>query len=333
MKDKKVLITTIGILLVLIGSIFFIKNRALNTEENITLTEDTLLAFYIKQEDGTYKETPPNGNKWPDGNYRLNYALSGCVDSSGEKIPQSFSYASKDRKIVFTTNRATFCYLYFDEDNEAPAIKSFDIDKDYTNSLTNSFYLDWEDDDVASYCITTNTTTEGCDWQPVVSGQQSITASFTLEDNEAPSTWNAFIKDSADNESELRSDNIVYDKTPPTFDISKGGGSYYDLTVKVSNEKDNLSGVDYTKIYYKRDNNAWEIDNKLTHQFNNLSQSTTYKFYVKLCDKAGNCSSDDKYASLTTNRKSLRPSLGGEEYCCVGIGAGGDNCIGWIFCD
>ena len=123
---KKIFITTIILLLVLTTSIVFIrKNKSANaTLDTVSLKEvekDNMFAIMVNDGSGEY--TQSDGNDFPTEGYSYNEEKSGCMDNNGEKIENSLIYDSDSNKVTLTTNKTSYCYLYFDKSNAEELLK------------------------------------------------------------------------------------------------------------------------------------------------------------------------------------------------------------------
>ncbi len=112
---KKIFITTIILLLIVTTSIVFIsKNKSVNaTLDTVSLKEvekDNMFAVMFQNDNGEYTEQ----STFPGENYKLNEEKSGCIDNNGEKIENSLTYDSDGNKVTVSTNKTSYCYLYFD---------------------------------------------------------------------------------------------------------------------------------------------------------------------------------------------------------------------------
>ncbi len=112
--NKKITITLLILILLLTTSIVFIsKNKSVNaTLDTVSLKDvekNNMFAIMVKGEDGEYKEQ----SIFPGNDYKLNTEKSGCMDNNGEKIENSLTYESD--KITVSTNKTSYCYLYFDK--------------------------------------------------------------------------------------------------------------------------------------------------------------------------------------------------------------------------
>ncbi len=58
----------------------------------------------------------PMEDKTFPADYKLNLTESKCIDNNGNLVEGALEYT--DDKVVLTSNRSTYCYLYFDEATE-----------------------------------------------------------------------------------------------------------------------------------------------------------------------------------------------------------------------
>ena len=118
LKNKNILIF-LGIGIVLIVSIFFVFNNKQEYKElpQVKLKDNKSnekLAILVEKntQKGTYEEW--QSDAFPSTGYRLNMIKSGCVDSNNKIIENAISY--KDGNVTVETGSTSYCYLYFDEE-------------------------------------------------------------------------------------------------------------------------------------------------------------------------------------------------------------------------
>ena len=73
-------------------------------------------ALMIQQNDGTYAESESDTYQT---DMVFNKTKSGCIDEKGNPIDNSLDY--EDGKVVVTTNKTAYCYIYFDLNNAVSA--------------------------------------------------------------------------------------------------------------------------------------------------------------------------------------------------------------------
>ena len=120
MKNKKMLtIIVICLTLVELTTIFLMTQSLQNKPIDLDkvslkqVKEDNLFAIYIEQEDGTYVESEENSLLYSQDGYEYNADMSGCIDSSGNKIENSLIYDSSSQNITIKTKGQAYCYVYY----------------------------------------------------------------------------------------------------------------------------------------------------------------------------------------------------------------------------
>jgi len=108
MKKKPVgAIVVLVICLGVIGSIsLYYKKDNKNTISLEEAQKTKSIAFYIKQDDGSYIES----NSYPTTGYKLNEEKSVCSNGAKPKL-----HTSDNSLDIVNLNGNTNCYLYFDE--------------------------------------------------------------------------------------------------------------------------------------------------------------------------------------------------------------------------
>ena len=106
---KRIIILSIIVLLISILSIMLFNNEE-NVLENNKINRDKTYAIMVQNEDKTgYIES--TSNVFPN-DMTLNEELTNCVDESGTKLENPFTY--ENGIITLRTNKKIYCYLYFD---------------------------------------------------------------------------------------------------------------------------------------------------------------------------------------------------------------------------
>lgn len=133
---KNIIICIICMLIVLIGFLTYnlFNNRSKVSKDGIfnNVDNSSMFAFYLEQEDGTYKKT--SENEWPSG-YKINKNKSGCIDTTGNTLNNTLSYDVTNKMVRVKTSKATYCYIYFDK--IVPDIK-IDVSTDGNNGMVPS---------------------------------------------------------------------------------------------------------------------------------------------------------------------------------------------------
>ena len=224
--EKKYLFIIFRLLFALVGLVGYILLCNMLTNNNfkidkITKTKENfvnrkMFGVYLKDENGEYVEYTES-DSFPNSTiYKFNLEKSYCVDNNDNLLSNVLNY--NDENVIVTSNKAFHCYLYFDMDNTPPSILAFYLGGSdnpvYAVTTNINVYLNWNDDDVAYYCITNTQESNNCDWQNV--SKNSITSNYTLTSGDETKIVYAFIKDKAGNISSVSSDTIILDTEPPT---------------------------------------------------------------------------------------------------------------------
>ena len=120
---SKVLKNSIVSLLVIIECIsVYLGYRSLQERNNFELPNVSMapkknkssLAIMLNEGDGLYVES--TNSEWPGSDYIYNAEKSGCLDANGLAIPGNpISYDTNTRKAQVSSNKTSYCYLYFDK--------------------------------------------------------------------------------------------------------------------------------------------------------------------------------------------------------------------------
>ena len=193
-------------------------------ETVITNQKDDMFAIMLEQTDGTYKSE--SINIWPVG-YFFNKSKSYCIDKSGNVLNGIMDFDSNKKTIKLTTTKAYSCTVYFDRDEVAPEVLAFYIGDEskpsYTNQNSSTVYAKWEDDDVASYCITKNSSSDSCSWNETNAKEINIT--YDLGNKDGNITIYIYLKDHAGNVSKKAEASIILDTTGPVIKAFYLGGN------------------------------------------------------------------------------------------------------------
>ena len=180
--DKKVMFVIMIMAIILVPVYKLITNKDNKIEEKSATNEirKNKLAMYVEDGD-TYREYK-GGDKFPEG-YKLNIEKSKCEDNKGNEITPIDNVLSHDgMKVTVKSNKTIYCTLYFDEvpspDDFIYYIKSNSSPK-YTNKETNTVYIKHEMEEIESYCITEEETSENCTWLET-NGSKDIQVPYTF---------------------------------------------------------------------------------------------------------------------------------------------------------
>ena len=113
-KTKAIIVVVFFILVavLIISKGFGKETYALADVKLLDESNSNMYALYKKVE-GSYQ--PTDDKTFPVG-YVLNTQESKCIDNNGNLVEDALKY--EESKVILTSNRSTYCYLYFDEANE-----------------------------------------------------------------------------------------------------------------------------------------------------------------------------------------------------------------------
>ncbi len=220
--------------------------------------------------------------------------------------------------VVFTLIRMTLkdSYAYYGGSNELPIIEATigklkptidkvyieEENKQYTNKTNPSVTIEWPDDNITEYCVTTGST---CDVFIQLSdlNNKSVTATnqITLS-GDGLKTVNAYIKNKYGYTSAASSDTITLDTTAPTIS-SVASTEITETTITVSVSGDDTNGI--SQYCYGTIQNDYTCIDSNTYTFSNLGAGKEYTFWFYLVDNAGNNSVTSQY-TFTTISKSAK---------------------------
>ena len=109
--NKKYLLVILLVGIILTGVIILKPNKEVQLDDVILKQEvnNKTMAMYVGR-DNNYEEY--EGNSFPKG-YRLNQEKSKCIDNNGAEINNVLK--EENGSVSLTTNKSSYCYLYFDE--------------------------------------------------------------------------------------------------------------------------------------------------------------------------------------------------------------------------
>ncbi len=140
-KKIKILSISIVILLLTTSIVFISKNKSANaTLDTVSLKEvekDNMFAIMINDGSGEYTKSDAFPN---EEGYQINETLSGCMDNNGVKIENILTYDSDSKKVTVSTNRTSYCYLYFDKSNAKELIQKLKNTKGLSTNLVGGMY-------------------------------------------------------------------------------------------------------------------------------------------------------------------------------------------------
>ncbi len=132
-------------------------------------------------------------------------------------------------------------------DTTKPTITNFYLggsnNPEYASSINSKIYLNWKDNDVSEYCITTTNSSNNCEWKSVTGN--SIETNYTLTSILGNQIRYAYLKDKAGNISNVKQDNIILQTEKPLIkEFYLGGKSNPEYSTSTK-----------TSIYLSWDNN------------------------------------------------------------------------------
>lgn len=229
---KKVLIGIISII-VIMGIIRINKKEeeVLKKEERIP----EMFAIMVGTDESNETYENYRESKWPKRGYAFNGTLTRCVgDKDEDKGRITFDRRKREATVISKGN--TYCYLYFDVDNNAPEFdsgygnggllvengeKCTLRNKKCTSKIEVGTTIKWKSDDVEAYCISNSADPNDCreeDWKEVGEGVYSATNPHILRDADEEQIVYAHIRDIAENIS-TASDEIILDRITPESEI------------------------------------------------------------------------------------------------------------------
>ena len=218
-----------------------------------------------------------------------------------------FTFNDKVKKITYTYKTGLPESSGVSEDMQvdltiqyAPKIKTFYVggssNPKYATSTLSSVYLDWDDNDVKQYCISTTSSSDGCAWK-TISGT-SLTVDYTLTNDDGTKTLYAFLKNNNGLISEVKSDEIILDTTAPTINSFYIGGNNNPEYATSTSSSIYLTWNDVDVKQYcisstsSSDGCDWKPTNgkSVTASYNLASSNGIVRIYAYLKDEAGHIS-------------------------------------------
>ena len=190
-------------------------------------------------------------------------------------------------------------YAYYGGSNELPIIEATigklkptidkvyieDENKQYTNNPNPSVTIEWTDDNITEYCVTTESTcTDFKNIQEPNNKSITVTNQITLN-SETNHTVNAYIKNKYGYISEVKSSSITLDTTAPTIS-NVTSTEITETTITVSVTGSDANGI--KQYCYGTSQNDYTCTDSSNHTFSNLSAGKEYTFWFYLVDNASN---------------------------------------------
>ena len=325
MINKKYIIIFIIILTILNIFLVLKKDTSVIEKSKVIKVERKEFNIYLQQTVGSEEYNPSNNTTFPSQGYLLNIEKTMCYDYNGKetsyKPTQNLVNEIIDGSITIESSNTIYCNLYFDKD-ETPTITTFNVKGKTSNGteLNNGFtyqtdslpfnieYTDTESD-VKQYCINETEDSDNCNWYPLTE-----TNSYSLKDNkDGLKTMYIYLKDKANNISEVKQATITVDKTKPvinTFTLTGTPDTYQTLSNNVQythtrNIKYNaIITEDNIESYCVYENSGCSYiettEKELTKKEYNLTENEGIKtLSIKVKDKAGNESVVDTNSTKT----------------------------------
>ncbi len=334
MKNKKntimlIMIITISMVLLTWNKSYSYKMD--NNEIEEKEVERKEFGIYLQESGENYTET----DKFPDTGYLLNEDKTKCYEYGNDNViqnavEQSLTNGVIDGSIIVTSQKSMYCKIYFDKD-EKPIVSSFNIkgktsnNEDLNNGFTYNtgiYTINWQDIDVVQYCLSNNNSCT--DWH-VLEESPKASKTITIENNtftstEGSKTIYAYIKDKANNISEVKTGNITVDQTSPQVALGLTGTSVNPFTA--------TSGYTHTQqvTYYATiteinldsycvgenscSSNSPLSTTLISGQVTIGSQETSHTVVINIKDKAGNVGSKTQSITLDTENPTITLSNG-----------------------
>ncbi len=337
-KNKRVVII-IAIVLLLILNVFLVfkKDTSVIEKSKINKIERKEFNIYLQQSVGSEEYDSSSSESFPSQGYLLNANKTMCYDYNGKAIEykpeQNLVNEVIDGSITIESNNTIYCNLYFDK-NEEPIISKFEVtgktsdNKELNNKYTyqtdslpfNVTYTDNEND-VKQYCISETEGSDNCIWKTL----SGTSGNYTLTNkDDGQKTMYIYLKDKANNISEVKQDTITVDRTAPvvtTFTLtgtadtgqSLSNPSTYthkkEIKYSASITEKNMEGY----CIYEGSNSCNYINNTsttITNQSYTINDTEgSHSVIIKVKDKAGNESVVDTNSTKTITLDKINPII------------------------
>ncbi len=302
-KNKRKIVSILIIIEIISMLLIYRTYTLLNNVKSVDKTvegnkiDKTKFAMYVGK-DGVYEEY--NEDHFPERlKYLYNESKSYCVDSNNEKIDHtSIVRVNEDNSITVTSDKTVFCTFYFDLDEKIPDIKTFAINenKEYTTTKEAPLSITSDDEDIVSYCITTEDDALTCENWLEVNNSTNIEGTYNFE-NDGKYTLYAFVKDKAGNISASRNMSTTVDTIPPEIKIKSSKVQNVSLRQETneiivsSDAIETGSGIDKWCYKISPDSDytcqeSSEMNYIIEYSIENKTESGTISIYAT--DQAGN---------------------------------------------
>ncbi len=185
--------------------------------------------------------------------------------------------------------KPTIDKVYIEEENQQ-----------YTNNQNPSVTIEWPDDNITEYCVTTDGTCSAFT-QLSDTNSKSVTVPIALN-GDGLKTVNAFIKNKYGYTSLAVQSSITLDTIPPTIS-SLSTTEITETSIKVNVAGSDANGI--KQYCYSTSNSNYTCTDSNAHAFNNLNSGQQYTLYIYLTDNAGNSSAPTQ-EQFTTISKSAK---------------------------
>ncbi len=148
-QKKYFIISTIMFVVIAIIILQVDKYHDNKVNNNFTLETNKLnnqyinvndFGIYLQNEKDKTKYDKQDGNNYPTEGYILNTSMTKCFDYHGKEVTGKVSQTDEGR-VRLETTVSIYCQMYFDIDNEPPAIDSFTISGTDKEGKTRTDYI------------------------------------------------------------------------------------------------------------------------------------------------------------------------------------------------
>ncbi len=151
--------------------------------------------------------------------------------------------------------------------------------------------------DIKDYCITTNATCSSTEWKSA-----TTTPSITLPSSEGEKTYNAFVRDNANNVSGKATDSIFLDLTNPSVSkVTYKSKDTSSITVKVEGTDGNTgSGIVKYECKATTQSTWYQQDTNGNCKVTGLNDNTSYTIEGRVTDASGRVSTNSVSTTQST---------------------------------
>ncbi len=165
MEKKKIIVLVLSVILVMSMYMTYRtyenKPKELPEEKEKIETKKKQFAMYIKDGDNYVEYHGEEGkeNLFPEG-YKLNEEQSRCEDINGNKI-DDISFDTDTNSITVTSNKTSYCYLYFDKQMSVNDLRKYDKTNTLSDNLIGGMYR-YQGNSVDNYICLEKVGLAGC---------------------------------------------------------------------------------------------------------------------------------------------------------------------------